>query len=138
MALQRLGSDDPARMLDVAEGWLDGTPLERRAAVAAAAEPALLRRPEDARRAVAVVDAATASLAAEEDRRHDDVRTLRKALGYAWSVVVAAEPGSGRPAMKRWLADPDPDVRWIMRQNLGKARLERADAEWTSRWRARS
>jgi hypothetical protein len=136
MAVQRLGEADPGRALDIAEGWLSGTPLERRAAVAAAAEPRLLREPADARRAIALVDAATASLAAEPDRRRGDVRTLRKALAYAWSVVVAAEPQAGRPAMERWLASHDPDVRWVMRQNLGKARLERADPEWTARWRA--
>jgi hypothetical protein len=136
MALQRLGAADPAATGRTARAWVGGTPLESRAAVAAVAEPALLRRPADARRAIAVVDAATAALVAERDRRRDDVRVLRKALAYAWSVVVAAEPVAGRPAMERWLAVPDPDVRWLMRQNLAKARLGRADAAWTARWRA--
>ncbi|HSJ73814.1 MAG TPA: hypothetical protein VK904_05805 [Miltoncostaeaceae bacterium] len=133
MALQRLGADDPSRTLDAAEGLLDGDPLQRRAAVAAVAEPAILARPADARRAIALLDAATASLVAEEDRRDGDVRVLRRALAYAWSVVVAADPAAGRPAMERWLSDPDPDVRWVMRRNLGKARLARADPEWTAR-----
>jgi hypothetical protein len=104
--------------------------------VAAVAEPALLRRDREASAAIRLVDAATASLVAEPDRRRDDVRVLRKALAYAWSVVVAARPEEGRPAMERWLADPDRDVRWVMRQNLAKARLARADPAWTARWRA--
>ena len=39
--------------------------------------------------------------------------------------------------MERWLADDDPDVRWIMRENLGQARLARLDAAWVERQRAR-
>jgi hypothetical protein len=135
MALQRVGDADPARAIAAARGWLDGDPLERRAAVAAVAEPRLLRRPEDARAAIEVVDAATASLVGEGERARDEVRVLRKALAYAWSVVVAADPAAGRPAMERWLAEPDPDVRWVMGQNLRKARLARADPAWVERWR---
>jgi hypothetical protein len=29
------------------------------------------------------------------------------------------------------------DLRWIMKQNLGKARLARADPEWVARCQAR-
>jgi hypothetical protein len=86
--------------------------------------------------AIAVAAAATASLVAEPRRADDDVRVLRQALAYAWSVVVATEPEAGRPAMERWLADADPDVRWVMERNLRKARLARADPAWVERWRA--
>ena len=48
-----------------------------------------------------------------------------------------AAPARGRALMERWLADDDPDVRWIMRENLGKARLARMDAGWVERQRAR-
>ena len=39
--------------------------------------------------------------------------------------------------MEKWLANPDPDVRWIMRENLKKNRLVRMDAAWVARWRSR-
>ena len=39
--------------------------------------------------------------------------------------------------MEKWLADEDKDVRWIMRENLGKARLTRLDAAWVAGQRAR-
>ena len=48
---------------------------------------------------------------------------LRQAPGYGWSVAVAADVQLGLPAFERWLADENPDVRWIVRQNLAKARL---------------
>jgi hypothetical protein len=38
--------------------------------------------------------------------------------------------------MARWLANSNPDVRWIMRENLKKKRLERLDAAWAAAMRA--
>jgi hypothetical protein len=118
MALQRWGDDDLPAMLDEIETWT-ATPLERRAAVAAAAEPRLLRSPAAVERALALLERATSSLAAEPNR------VLRQALGYAWSVVVAADPEHGLPRFARLEASDDRDVKWIVRENLRKARLKR-------------
>jgi len=38
----------------------------------------------------------------------------------------------GKPLMEKWLASNDKDVRWIMNENLKKARLIRMDAEWVN------
>ena len=38
----------------------------------------------------------------------------------------------GKPLMENWLASPDPDIRWIMRENLKKNRLIKMDAAWVS------
>ena len=35
--------------------------------------------------------------------------------------------------MEKWLESEDPDVRWIMRENLKKSRLARMDAAWVAR-----
>jgi hypothetical protein len=51
---------------------------------------------------------------------------LGAALGYGWSVAVAADPFRTLPAFERWAASPDPDVRRLVRSNLGKARFARA------------
>ena len=57
----------------------------------------------------------------------DAFKTLRQGLGYCWSVAVAALPEAGKPLMEKWLASADPDIRWIMRENLKKNRLVRMD-----------
>lgn len=139
IALQRLGDADRDRLFAIASAWADGSPLEQRAAIAAVCEPRLLRAPADAARAVAVVDVVTRSLAAlPTGRRRDaDVRTLRKALGYCWSVAVAADPGAGFPAFEALADVPDADVAWVLRENLRKARLDRADAARSAALRAR-
>ena len=137
MALQRLGAVDMDRLLDEMEGWSSGTPLEQRAAAAALCDPGLLGDERHARRTLTILDAITGSILGREDRRSEAFKALRKGLGYCWSVAVAALPEAGEPLMEQWLACEDRDVRWVMKQNLGKARLLRADPEWVARCRAR-
>lgn len=123
--LQRVLAADWDRGMREAHDWLLAGPLPVRAAVAAVAEPALLRDPRHAAEATAVVErAADALLAVPASARRDpDVRVLRKALGYAVSVVAAADPDAGVPLLERLAASTDADARWVARENLSKARL---------------
>jgi hypothetical protein len=131
MGLQRLGDVDPEAMRALATALVRGGALERRAAVAAICEPRLLADPLTARAALALLDAAMLGLVDEPDRRRDDVRVVRRALGYCWSVAVVALPEEGKPALERWLDCRDPDVRWVLRENLRKNRLLRAEPAFT-------
>lgn len=137
MALQRLGDADVGSLLAIARAWAEAEPYVQRAAIAAISEPRLLRDPDIARSAVDVVDRVTTLLAASKFRRTDEFRVLRQALAYCWSVVVVGSPSHGKKLMERWLDSGDADVRWIMRENLKKARLTRLDPEWAVRLGAR-
>ena len=53
------------------------------------------------------------------------MRTLRQALGYGWSVVIAATPDDGLRRFRRLEASDDTDVTWIVREHRKKARLKR-------------
>jgi hypothetical protein len=138
MGLQRLGDDDLQRMLGLAAGWAaEPSALAQRAAVAGVCEPRLLRQPAAARQALDLLDTVTEALAARTDggRRDPAVRVLRQALGYCWSVAVAALPAEGFDRLGRWAGSDDGDVRWVLRENLGKARLRRADPAAVARLR---
>ena len=136
IALQAWGDVDAPALVDEIEQWVGGTPLEGRAAMAALCEPRLLRDRRTIARTLAILDRLTASVRDAGNGRADDVRVLRQALGYGWSVAAAADLAIGLPALERWLSDPNPDVRWIVRQNLGKARLARLAPDWVERARA--
>jgi hypothetical protein len=129
LALQRLGERDMDRLIREMRDWAAGSPFEQRAAAAALCEPALLRNARHTRLVLTILDEMTASLHATE-RHGEGFRVLRNALGYCWSIAVAALPEVGKPLMERWCADADPDIRWIMRENLRKARLLRMDPQW--------
>ncbi len=137
IGLQAWGDVDPGALLDEMERWATGTPLEGRAAMAALCEPRLLRGRAFVARVLAVLGRLTVMVRDARDPRADDMRVLRQALGYGWSVAVAADAEIGLPVLDPWLDDPQPDVRWIVRQNLAKARLSRVASEWVARARAR-
>jgi HEAT repeat protein len=128
MALQRLGDADVERLLAVVADWVeDPDPLVERAAVAAVCEPRLIVRPDASAQAIRTCRRATDLLLAlpPPDRRRPEVRTLRQALGYAWSVAVAADPAPGLAAFRALAETSDPDAAWIVRENLRKKRLRR-------------
>ena len=130
MALQRVGDADVSRLFEIVASWVDDRPYVQRAAVAGVAEPRLLKTGAAASAAVEIVDRVTASFETAGDRLSDESRTLRQALGYCWSVVVAADPEHGKPRMEYWARSSDADVRWVVKENLKKARLLRLDPGW--------
>jgi hypothetical protein len=121
IGLQRLGRDRPERMAEIARSWATGSPLEARAAAAAVAEPPLLKSKVSVEAALDVLDAATDKAVESRDR------VLRQALGYAWSVVIAADPARGLPRFEWWeaRADSDTDIAWVVRENRGKSRMKK-------------
>ena len=137
MAMQRVGDADFAVLLAETEAWADGSALERRAAVAALCEPRLLRPAEHARAVLALLARITGQLPSLPERGSDAFRVLRQALGYGWSVAVVALPEEGKAAFEQLLASDDRDIRWVVRENLRKRRLDRMDAAWAERLRER-
>lgn len=128
MALQLAGGADRSVLRTVVADWVqDPHPLVRRAAVAAICEPRLLSDASTRRAALDTCRTATDSVRdASHTRRSDpDLRTLRQALGYAWSVAVAASPVDGLAEIEALRSTDDPDVAWILRNNLAKSRLRR-------------
>jgi HEAT repeat protein len=128
MALQRLGDADLARLLGLVSDWTDDPdPLVRRAAVAGICEPRLLRTPAAQTGALTTCMRMTESLLplSDVERRRAEVRVLRQALGYCWSVAIAADPAAGLPLFTALTHSDNPDVRWIVRENTKKARLAR-------------
>ncbi len=151
MALQRWGDADmPALLAEMAD-WAAGNPLEQRAAAAGLCEPRLLKNPDHAAAVLRILDEITASIpplarsetsqskSGEIDQSgRDALKTLRQGLGYCWSVAVVARPDAGKPLMEKWLASDDPDIHWIMRENLKKNRLVKMDADWVSQLTTKS
>jgi hypothetical protein len=106
------------------ELWSRGGPPVQRAAAAGLCEPALLKKADEVRRVLLILDHITRSMAATRDRKHEGYRVLRQAMGYCWSVAAAANPAAARPLFVKWLRSSDPDIAWVMKSNLGKARLK--------------
>jgi hypothetical protein len=130
LGLQIYGREAMDRLLAVMDEWSRGSPLEKRAVVATLCEPDLLMLDEHALEIFEILDGITRSILKIEDRKNEEFKILRKGLAYGWRVAVAAQPDPGRARMEQWIGSLDPDMRWIMKQNLKKKRLIRMDEEW--------
>jgi hypothetical protein len=137
IALQRWGRADMGSLLREMRRWVAGTRFEQRAAAAAVCEPDLLGDQSRARSVLVLLDRITRSIESARDRNEASFRILRQALGYCWSVAVAADPREGVQRLDRWMRSDDPDVRWIMRENLKKKRLAVVAGDRLERWRRR-
>ncbi|KUG19630.1 hypothetical protein ASZ90_010641 [hydrocarbon metagenome] len=94
-----------------------------RGAAAGLAEPALLADAKTAQSALKLHRKILVRVLTAGERTTDEFRTLRQALGYTLSVVISALPGDGFTYLRQLAVLDDPDIRWIVRENLKKNRL---------------
>jgi hypothetical protein len=124
--LQLIGEKDLPALREIITDWLPKSSLlEKRAIAAALAHPPILK---DADFALFSLDTARAILAAvsrldEKSRKDESFKILRQGLGYALSVFVQHSPAVGFALMRKSAAIQDPDMAWILRENLKKKRL---------------
>lgn len=126
LAWQKMLIAVPDEALPALMNLLDsGDCLQLRACLAAISEPALLNAREFIEAALVMQRVAVEYLHSlpSTERRRTEVRTLRQALGYTLSVVTAACPDDGFALMCEIATWNDPDINWILRENLKKRRL---------------
>ena len=141
LALQRWGEADMGALITAMKPWSRGNWLEQRAAAAALCEPRLLGDDQKTVRILGILDTITTRLAkaSATERKDNNFRVLRQALGYCWSVAIAAAPDQGKPTFEKWInkAGSDADLRWVLVENLKKNRLQRMDPAWVAGHRSK-
>ena len=124
MGLQKLILLNANTVLTELKKWvIGGNLLELRAVAAAVAEPALLKDIEVAKEAFRLNQQIIMKLIETGERKSEDFRVLRKALAYTLSVVIVPLPKEGFGYLKQLIKMNDPDITWIIKQNLKKNRL---------------
>ena len=108
------------------EDWVQGGSwLTMRAAVAGIAEPDLLAEPQIAQTAFRLHRKTLIRVYTAGERQSEAFLALREALGYTLSLVIAVLPRIGFEYLRQLATLDDPDIRWIVRENLEKSRLGR-------------
>ena len=106
--------------------WINhGTLLERRAIIAALAHPPVLNDKDNVLFCIKITEIILEDLSnlGRDIRKTEEFRVLRKGLEYAISVFVQKLPNEGFEFMKKWAEKDDPDIKKIIKSNLGKSRL---------------
>jgi hypothetical protein len=124
MGIQKLVAKQSRNTLKGLESWIENSEwLAMRAVAAGVAEPALLRDEQTARKALELHKKIFAQILAVRERKSDEFKTLRQALGYSLSVVICAIPQEGFEYMQQLVDSQDADILWVTKENLKKNRL---------------
>ena len=116
---------DAGKTLGELESWVEGEDdwLAMRAVAAGVAEPALVKDRSVAERALDLQRKILSRIASAGKREGEEFRALRQTLGYSLSVVVKEIPKEGFGYLRQIARGGDPDIKWIVRENLKKDRL---------------
>jgi hypothetical protein len=128
IAFQRLLEAAPKEARACIGSWAnEGNCWQQRASIAAIAEPVLMHDAAMREAAFEIQKAIMQRFHAIplSERKREDVRVLRQAVGYTLSVITAALPEQGFSLMRECASWGDPDINWILRENLKKKRLAR-------------
>lgn len=124
MALQQMLLLCTETTLGELQGWVSGGNwLEMRAAAAGLAESSVLQQQGVGLAALRLHERILAAVETCAGRKDDAFRVLRKGLAYTLSVIVSRVPEEGFAVLEKLVATGDPDVLWIVKQNLTKKRL---------------
>jgi len=130
-ALQHIGKQNFVMLMEGISNWIEGSEYEKRAVVAGLCEPRLLTDKRNAATVLAILNTIMESVESISNRKKESFRVLKKGLGYGLSVAVVANPAVGKNIFENLSRKSDTDIRWILRENLKKKRLERMDENWT-------
>lgn len=129
IAIQELAEKDITATLKNIVNLKNGNGYEKRSVVAGLCEPKLLKDKAIAVQVINLLDEITATLA-HDKKLTDEEDSLRKALGYGWSVAIVYAPAEGKKVFEKLLQKNGRHIKWIMKENLKKNRLIKTDSEW--------
>jgi hypothetical protein len=130
MGVQEMTGDRMGEMMQELSGWLSGNEFEKRAVVAALCEPKLLKNKPNVLKVLSILKEITLNSFPEEGKLTDGQTSLRKALGYGWSVAVVAFADEGKRFFENLAGNSNRHIRWIIKENLKKNRLSVMDRKW--------
>jgi hypothetical protein len=113
--------------------WIDGNELEKRAVVAALSEPKLLKEKSEIIKIFEILYKITSEFEKINGTLSDGQNSLRKTLGYGWSVVISSYPEKGKTAFSKITKSSNKHIRWIVKENLKKNRLKLMDKKWVEK-----
>jgi hypothetical protein len=130
IALQIVGDTNMNLLLKTMDNWKIKDFYVQRAVVAGLCEPRLLTNKLHAEEVLDILKVITRRLENYESIHDNSFKTLRQTLGYGLSVVVVSLPSEGKRFMEQLKKCKNPDIRWIVKENLKKNRLIKMDPEW--------
>lgn len=121
---------EPAEMLSALMPLLSGTALEQRTYIATLCEPSLLKNYIQANHVLESLLDVTLTNFNQNEKLSDDLKVLRKALAYCWSVALCGDEADPSTFKQLLNYRSSKHIQWILRENLKKNRLQKLGQDW--------
>jgi hypothetical protein len=132
MSIQEISVNNIGETLENIKPWIEGNFLEQRAVVAGLCEPKLLNNEINNINILKILEKITQNIS-HDNKLSDQEVSLRKALGYGWSVVIVSTPKNGKKYFEKLFHLSGKHVSWVIKENLKKNRLIKMDSEWVKK-----
>jgi hypothetical protein len=127
--LQEMIVKEPAYVVNLLEDWCrQPDAMLLRNAVIVLSEPRLLKTDPNVIASCLSFHKRAISFylkSSKLERKTSDFQLLKKTLGFSASVLISVDP-THFPLLEDWATNDDADVRWIVKENLKKARIAKA------------
>jgi hypothetical protein len=133
IGIQEIAETNMKEIVDILETWMNGNDLEMRAVVAALCEPKLLKEKSIIIRIFEILKRITLKFERISGKLSDEEDSLRKSLGYGWSVAIVSFPDEGKIAFEKTAKIENKHIKWIVKENLKKKRLSSMDENWVAK-----
>lgn len=130
IGIQEISETNMNEIVNCLKKWVDGNDLEKRAVVAALCEPKLLKGKSFIIELFEILNKITMSFDKIDGKLSENQNSLRKTLGYAWSVAIVSLPDEGKSAFEKIARCNNKHIKWIVKENLKKKRLTVMDKKW--------
>jgi hypothetical protein len=130
MGIQEISENNMNETLRNIVKMKDGNCYDKRAVVAGLCEPKLLKEEKTATSVLKILNEITEVLD-HNNKLSDEEESLRKALGYGWSVAIVHAPENGKKMLENLLKEKKgKHLKWIIKENLKKNKLIKMDMDW--------
>jgi hypothetical protein len=131
--IQEIAENNLNEIIDNLKKWMDGNELEKRAIVAALCEPKLLKEKTIIVELLKLLNIITMGFDKIDGKLSENQNSLRKTLGYGWSVAIVSLPNEGKLAFEKIAECNNKHIKWIVKENLRKKRLTVMEKKWVER-----
>jgi len=133
IGIQEIAENNMCEIIDNLKKWMDGNDLEKRAIVAALCEPRLLKEKTIIIELLEILNIITMGFDKIDGKLSENQNSLRKTLGYGWSVAIISLPDEGKSAFEKIAECNNKHIKWIVKENLRKKRLTVMDKKWVEK-----
>jgi hypothetical protein len=136
IGIQEISVNRTGEVVKLLGKWAEGNGFEKRAVVAALCEPKLLKDRSEILSVLKLLEKITLDFKGNAGKLSDNETSLKKTLGYGWSVAIAALPEDGKKYFESMASVDNRHIKWILKENLKKKRLSAVDSKWVEKMSA--